>query len=100
MAGVSGNMGQSDYASANAFLDNFASYRNSLQKERKRHGHTLSINWPLWKEGGMQIDSESEKYLEAKWGTLLLPTAEGIKAFEKLLKQGTSQELSYILSLD
>ncbi|WP_452599152.1 SDR family NAD(P)-dependent oxidoreductase, partial [Pontimicrobium sp. MEBiC01747] len=91
MAAVTGNFGQSDYASANTWLDYYAVYRNALEKQGKRSGHTLSINWPLWKEGGMTMDAESEKYVKQKWGMSALPTAEGILAFETLLKNKTGQ---------
>lgn len=42
--------GQSDYASANAFLDAYAASRS------KRGMHTLAINWPAWSETGMAVD--------------------------------------------
>ncbi|MEM6601803.1 MAG: SDR family NAD(P)-dependent oxidoreductase, partial [Verrucomicrobiota bacterium] len=91
VAGVLGNVGQADYASANAFMDGFAHHRNALVREGKRSGKTLSINWPLWKEGGMQVDEESERYLERTWGMQGLPTEKGIEAFEALLQQDRAQ---------
>ena len=91
MAAVTGNFGQSDYASGNTWLDYYAVYRNTLEKQGKRSGHTLSINWPLWKDGGMKMDAESEKYVKQKWGMSALPTAEGILALETLLKNKTTQ---------
>ncbi|RBL89850.1 SDR family NAD(P)-dependent oxidoreductase [Chitinophaga flava] len=91
VAGVFGNTGQADYASANAWLDNYAHFRNAEQAKGNRHGKTRSINWPLWKEGGMQIAAENEEYLERKWGMLPLPTAAGISAFEALLTNSCSQ---------
>jgi amino acid adenylation domain-containing protein len=91
MAAVTGNYGQADYASANTWLDFHAAYRNELQKEGKRHGHTLSINWPLWKDGGMQMDEASEKYARQKWGMSALPTSDGLFAFDTLLQNKSSQ---------
>ncbi|SFE51956.1 Acyl transferase domain-containing protein [Chitinophaga sp. CF118] len=91
MAGVLGNTGQADYASANAYLDYYAHYRNEQKAKGLRYGKTLSINWPLWKEGGMQVDEETLKYLEKQWGMLPLPTEEGIAAFEALLRSTASQ---------
>ena len=38
LAGVTGNIGQADYASANAWLDNYAQYRNDLTTKGKRKG--------------------------------------------------------------
>ena len=93
ISGVLGNVGQADYASANIWLNDFASYRNELVQKGKRKGHTISINWPLWKDAGMQIDAESEKALERNWGFQPLPSDQGIIAFEKLLKSNLSQVL-------
>ncbi|MBP2633937.1 MAG: Mycocerosate synthase, 6-deoxyerythronolide-B synthase, partial [Firmicutes bacterium] len=56
ITGALGNLGQADYATANAFMDAYARYRNSLVGLEQRRGQTLSINWPLWKEGGMHIN--------------------------------------------
>ncbi|MEM7381626.1 MAG: type I polyketide synthase, partial [Bacteroidota bacterium] len=91
VAGLFGNTGQSDYASANAFLDNYALYRNELVAKGKRQGHTLSINWPLWEQGGMQTDDETRQHFKKKWGLHALPNEEGLAAFEKLLGTGVSQ---------
>ncbi|HYM36566.1 MAG TPA: SDR family oxidoreductase, partial [Steroidobacteraceae bacterium] len=55
IAGCLGNIGQSDYSFANAFLDRYAAYRQRLVRDHRRSGRTLSINWPLWADGGMRI---------------------------------------------
>ena len=91
VSGVMGNVGQADYASGNAYMDNYAEYRNEQVAKGNRSGHTLSINWPLWQEGGMQVDVESEKYLERTLGVRALPTRSGLEAFIVLLQQGISQ---------
>ncbi|KAA1246068.1 SDR family NAD(P)-dependent oxidoreductase [Aquimarina sp. RZ0] len=85
IASVIGNIGQSDYSSANAYLDDYALYREEKRLQGERQGKTLSINWPLWAEGGMQIDQESAHFLENYWGMSVLPTLEGVKAFDALL---------------
>jgi polyketide synthase PksN len=91
IASVLGNVGQSDYASANAFMDSFAYWRNSLVEQGKRFGKTLSINWPLWADGGMQVDAASQDYLAQHLGMQPLPTAQGLAAFEQLLQQPVTQ---------
>ena len=91
MAAVTGNFGQADYSSANTWLDFHATHRNELVKQGKRHGHTLSINWPLWKDGGMQMDEASEKYARQKWGMSTLPTSDGLFAFSTFLKNKIAQ---------
>ncbi len=59
-AGSTGNSGQSDYAYANALLDQFAVEREELRKRGLRHGRTLSIGWPLWSDGGMRAPAAAE----------------------------------------
>ena len=80
-AGVHGNPGQADYASANAFMDAYAGYRNGLVSAGKRHGRTLSIDWPLWSEGGMRMNAAAEESLLSRFGMIPLRTASGIRAF-------------------
>ena len=58
VAAVTGNVGQCDYAFANAYLDAFVAARGALHARGQRPGKSLSINWPLWKEGGMRLDPE------------------------------------------
>jgi amino acid adenylation domain-containing protein len=47
-------IGQVDYFSANAFLDAFALYKNSLDGSST---YTVSINWDAWKEVGMAVEA-------------------------------------------
>ncbi|MEU0807603.1 SDR family NAD(P)-dependent oxidoreductase [Streptomyces sp. NPDC005970] len=53
IAGAFGNAGQADYAAGNAFMDAYAAYRDRLADAGLRSGRTVSVNWPLWDEGGM-----------------------------------------------
>src|SRR5262249_30842931 len=41
LAGAAGNPGQADYAAANAFMDAYAHYRNTLVSNNQRQGRTL-----------------------------------------------------------
>ncbi|MCP5004694.1 MAG: SDR family NAD(P)-dependent oxidoreductase, partial [Planctomycetes bacterium] len=76
--GALGNIGQADYATANAFMDQFATYRNRLVDGNERKGQTLSINWPLWKAGGMQLDPAYQERMFEQTGMKSLPTQEGV----------------------
>ncbi len=80
IAGAFGNIGQADYACGNAFMDRYAEYRNLLVSQKKRRGKTVSINWPLWAEGGMKLDDETKKMMLGKWALVPLKTENGIKA--------------------
>jgi Polyketide synthase modules and related proteins len=93
LAGVVGNIGQCDYAGANAFLDAFAEYRQKLIEDGERFGKTVSIGWPLWKEGGMRVDTLLEKRMKNTAGIELLETAQGVEAFEDILKMDELQVL-------
>ncbi|MBW8688279.1 SDR family NAD(P)-dependent oxidoreductase [Chitinophaga rhizophila] len=90
LSAVAGNAGQSDYAAANGFLDAFAVYRNQLARTGDRSGHTLSINWPLWEHGGMQVDAATRRQLKAI-GIVPLDNAAGIRALETALKSKVAQ---------
>jgi len=76
-----GNPGQSDYATANAFADQFSVYRNELVASGQRNGKTLSINWPLWQEGGMIIAEEIKAQLQKETGISPLDAATGMNLF-------------------
>ncbi|ATF14554.1 non-ribosomal peptide synthetase [Brevibacillus brevis X23] len=90
--GCFGNAGQADYAAANAFMDQYAKYRRGLMKAGERQGQTLSINWPLWKDGGMRVDEATEKIMEAR-GMVAMPTASGIQALYQGVATGSVQML-------
>ena len=89
--GVIGNPGQADYACANAFMDAYAGYRNTLVAKQQRHGQTLSIDWPLWQDGGMRVDEATEIMLKYRSGIIPLQTPTGIKVFYQALASGADQ---------
>ncbi|GAA0835806.1 hypothetical protein GCM10008915_22900 [Bifidobacterium pullorum subsp. gallinarum] len=93
VAGATGNPGQTDYAAANAFMDAFAEYRNTLAASEQRHGRMLSINWPLWKEGGMRVGDDVEKIMLKSLGTVPMQTSAGIQALYQGLASGRHQVL-------
>ena len=86
-AAVLGNLGQTDYAYANHFMDLFAKQRDGLQ----RFGKSLSINWPLWLDGGIKISQASETWLTQTFGIVPLRTEEGISAFHAALAGANPQ---------
>ena len=78
IVGLLGNPGQADYAGANAFLDAFAACRSDKT-------HIISINWPLWKEGGMGMADGLLRIFHNRTGMLPLETVSGVSAFCGLL---------------
>ncbi|MDT7816741.1 MAG: polyketide synthase PksN, partial [Acidobacteriaceae bacterium] len=90
-AGLLGNAGQSDYAYANAYLDCFAHRREKLRRAGQRSGQTVSLNWPLWRQGGMQAGEERVRFQARELGLRPLETHEGLMAFNQALSSGENQ---------
>ncbi|HVU24785.1 MAG TPA: SDR family NAD(P)-dependent oxidoreductase [Opitutus sp.] len=90
-AGVLGNAGQADYATANAFLDEFARHRNQLVAAGRRRGRTLAVDWPLWAEGGMTIDVTGIAAMRRKLGMTPLGAPAGVDALRRALATGRDQ---------
>jgi len=104
-----GGAGQLDYAVGNAFLDVFAAERNRRVAQGKRHGKTLSVNWPLWKEGGMNPGVYYEEQLKTRFGMNPLESSAGIETMSMALSsthdqvgvvQGEIQKLLKFLKID
>ncbi|RZK99106.1 MAG: KR domain-containing protein, partial [Rubrivivax sp.] len=90
-AGVLGNVGQADYAAANAFLDAYAQQRNERVSRGQAQGRTLSVNWPLWAEGGMQVEEATRQAMWRNAGLAPLPTEAGVQALGQALALGGDQ---------
>ncbi|MBW8885077.1 MAG: SDR family NAD(P)-dependent oxidoreductase, partial [Planctomycetia bacterium] len=88
--GSFGNVGQADYALANAFVDGYAQYRHALVESGRRHGRTLSVGWPLWANGGMKMSAAQREHLRAH-GLLDLTNERGIEALYQSLASGLPQ---------
>jgi acyl transferase domain-containing protein/acyl carrier protein/SAM-dependent methyltransferase len=84
VSGSFGNVGQADYAAANAFLDSYAAHRNELVSYGERWGRTVSIAWPLWRDGGMRVDAAVTRQLREA-GQQPLEAAGGLQAFYQAL---------------
>ena len=82
-----GQMGQSDYGYANRFMDHFAEWREA----HNRHGKTISINWPFWRDGGMRIGLQAEELLFTSTGMKAMTTEAGLMAFERALASAGNQ---------
>ncbi len=85
ISGVRGNVGQTDYAYANRFLDLFAEARERRRAAGERAGRSVSIDWPLWLDGGLQVDARTREWLRESLATEALDTARGLEAFDRAL---------------
>ncbi|AIQ30140.1 hypothetical protein P40081_19755 [Paenibacillus sp. FSL P4-0081] len=75
-----GNIGQSDYAYANSFLDHYVALMNE-----KRGRSDTAVNWSLWENGGMQVDGATRELLWSKFGMNALSDEQGLRALEDSL---------------
>ncbi|CAM3202084.1 hypothetical protein COSO111634_05965 [Corallococcus soli] len=88
LSAMRGNAGQTDYAAASSFLDAFCVGREALRARGERSGRTVSIAWPLWRDGGMHVDAASLEWMRERFGLVPLSTAAGLKALEDGLMPG------------
>ncbi|MBT5705624.1 MAG: SDR family NAD(P)-dependent oxidoreductase, partial [Verrucomicrobia bacterium] len=98
IAGAMGNPGQADYATANAFMDAYANYRNRAienKKDRSRgpFGRCLSINWPFWSDGGFGLSLDDERAMTEATGLRPLKASTGFQLFYKCLASNLSRAL-------
>ncbi|MFI6847349.1 SDR family NAD(P)-dependent oxidoreductase [Kitasatospora sp. NPDC050467] len=92
-AGVFGNAGQADYAAANAFQDAYTHHRQELVARGQRSGASVSVDWPLWAEGGMRVDGATETVMRERLGMVPMPTATGLAALYAALDAPRTQVL-------
>lgn len=78
-AGVKGNLGQTDYAAANGFMDAYARRRN----QTGGNGVMISVNWPLWKDGGMQVDDRVLSGIYEATGLVPLETEQAFLMLDR-----------------
>ncbi len=98
---ICGTPGQSDYAYANEYLN---AYARKYQKDNMR---IVSICWPFWEDGGMQISTQDKTFMQETMGLGLLSFDEGMEAlesaisgkdFNRIVIKGNAQKFqSYLL---
>ena len=93
LAGAWGNAGQGDYAAANGFMDAHMARRTEAVAAGLAQGRSLSVNWPLWRDGGMRIDAAYETAMAARSGLVPLPTEDGLDALAAALATDHAQVL-------
>ncbi|MEU0880589.1 SDR family NAD(P)-dependent oxidoreductase [Lentzea sp. NPDC005914] len=87
VAALTGNLGQTDYAFGNGFMDGFAIERSASG----RSGRTLSVEWPLWDGGGMSVPEPVRVVVEQQVGMVPLPVSLGLDVLERLLAAPESE---------
>ena len=94
---------ESDYSAANSFLDAFTYFSKALKRF-----HTLTINWPSWKEVGQLAELKALPGVES-WKAEALKrailTKDGLEAFKRALNSDFKQvvvspeDLNHLLAL-
>lgn len=104
LSAVVGNIGQSDYAVANGYLDQLVLERATKVKQGQRSGRTYTINWQLWEQGGMQVSDSHRQLMYKSGGMIPLPTDAGMNVLDLIMKAdfpqltvlyGDSQQIRY-----
>ncbi|MFM8445697.1 MAG: amino acid adenylation domain-containing protein [Methylococcus sp.] len=93
VSGVGGNPGQADYAAGNAFMDRYAELLagggirtpHSPGLPRLAGTRLVSLDWPLWAAGGMDVDPAVKDLLWQSMGLRPLATELGFTAFHASL---------------
>lgn len=91
-ASILGNIGQSDYAAANSFMNEFAESMKKLRADGQENTRYLSMCWPLWEEGGMKVSDQVVKHLKQR-GIQALGTKAAIRILYLAYSQNISQAL-------
>lgn len=85
LIGLTGQQGETDYASANDALA-------TLAQAHRAEGHDeFAIGWTLWKDAGMAASSVHQSFFSGVMGDVLslMSTAEGTHKFLEELEAGT-----------
>ena len=85
ISAIEGQIGQIDYSAANRYMDEYAQVRNAQQDKTSY----LSINWPYWEDGGMQLPGKILEMMRDN-GILGITHAEGVEAFRFVLEKNYS----------
>ncbi|WP_432897931.1 L-histidine N(alpha)-methyltransferase [Micromonospora matsumotoense] len=91
LAGQLGDYGLLDYAVGARYLDGFAAARERERRAGRRRGRTVSVDWPMWRAGGMHVDAEDERRYLAATGFRYLEAAEGGQVLDLVLRLDRDQ---------
>ncbi|MCR6641597.1 MAG: SDR family NAD(P)-dependent oxidoreductase [Sporocytophaga sp.] len=86
-----GNRAQTDYATANGFMDGYLRQRQKASEKGEKKGKSISINWPLWESGGMMPHQIVIDMMQKSFGLFLLSNKDGLYAFDSILASNNSQ---------
>ncbi len=88
LAASVGDFGEGDYAAANRFLSEFAAMREAWRGRGLRRGRTVSIEWPMWAEGGIRFPEQGKALFLKTTGMTPLTAREGVPVLGAALAEG------------
>lgn len=88
LAAVTGNVGQADYGFANGFLDGLAN-----QPDERDDFRTLTLNWSVWRDGGIAIEANVLEMFEEAFGIVALSPEQGLRSIAAALVGDTDQTI-------
>ncbi|MEZ3181299.1 SDR family NAD(P)-dependent oxidoreductase [Streptomyces pimonensis] len=91
--GTLGNAGQTSYCAANRFLDAFAEHRAAQVERGARSGRSVSVAWPLWSDGGMDMPPAVRRLTETTLGLVPIDTSAALTVLEEALVLGRPRVL-------
>ncbi|WP_459480611.1 amino acid adenylation domain-containing protein [Clostridium saccharoperbutylacetonicum] len=91
ISGEVGNIGQSDYAYANSFMDYFAHYRSKLGEDKGYYGKVISIDWSLWDSGGIANNRATKIRIKNTLDLTPISNAQGMSILRSCLSTNEKQ---------
>ncbi|YCI17588.1 SDR family NAD(P)-dependent oxidoreductase [Paenibacillus sp. Z3-2] len=91
LSAIVGNKGQADYAVANSCMDRLLLNHQERGGTQGAIPRQFTINWPLWADGGMQVNDHIRSSMYTSSGSMPLPLAEGMELVDRIIAQNVSQ---------
>lgn len=91
LSAIVGNKGQADYAVANSCMDRLLLNHQEGGGTNGTITRQFTINWPLWADGGMQVNDHIRSSMYSSSGSMPLPLAEGMALIDRIIAQDVSQ---------
>ncbi|MBT2282522.1 SDR family NAD(P)-dependent oxidoreductase [Paenibacillus polymyxa] len=91
LSAIVGNKGQADYAVANSCMDRLLLNHQERGGTNGTSTRQYTINWPLWADGGMQVNDHIRSNMYTSSGSMPLPLAEGMALIDRIVAQDVSQ---------
>lgn len=89
VSGILGNPAQANYATANGFLDGYVVRRNRETESNKY----ISVNWPLWKHGGMESDQNTLNKMRNKYYIQPIDSSDALGALDLIINNSFEQTM-------